>query len=129
MIPIPGETFIPTNLGMSSSGHLLWMVTGASNLPRSKATSVARARVMSGFKKPASNEADLEPRVLEDQEIPGGEQLLEKLQGSISAESDIFSAAADAVNTAMSNLLRKKQYSDEKREFRKKTRNDKKFKR
>ncbi|KAJ8425895.1 hypothetical protein Cgig2_033168 [Carnegiea gigantea] len=128
MIPIPGETFIPTNLGMSSSGDLLWMVTGASNLPRSKATSLARVRVMSGFKKPASNEAYLEPRVLEDREIPGGEQLLEKLQGSISAESDIFSAVADAVNTAMSNLLRKKQYSDEIREFRKKTRNDKKFK-
>lgn len=128
MIPIPGETFIPTNLGMSSSRDLLWMVTGASNLPRSKATSLARVRVMSGFKKPASNEADLEPQVLEDRQIPGGEQLLEKLQGSISAESGILSAAADAVNTAMSNLLRKKQYSHEKREFRKKTRNDKKFK-
>lgn len=128
MIPIPGETFIPTNLGMSSSGDLLWMVTGASNLPHSKATSLARVRVMSGFKKPASNEADLKPQVLEDREIPGGEQLLEKLQGSISAESGILSAAADAVNTAMSNLLRKKQYSHEKREFRKKTRNDKKFK-
>ena len=104
------------------------MVTGASNLPGSKATSLARVSVISGFKKPALNESDLKPRILEDKEIPGREQLLEKLQGSISAENHIFSAAADAVNTAMSNLLRKKQYCHEKREFRKKTRNDKKFK-
>lgn len=103
------------------------MITGASNLPSSKASSFARIRVLSGLNKTVS-ESDLEPKVLEDQEIPGGEQLLEKLQGSISVESAIFSAAADAINAAMSNLLRKKQYSYEKREFRKKTRNDKKNK-
>ncbi|CAO2826448.1 unnamed protein product [Amaranthus hypochondriacus] len=126
VVLVPGETFIPTRLGMALSGNL-WMITGASNLPSSKASSFARIRVLSGLNKTVS-ESDLEPKVLEDQEIPGGEQLLEKLQGSISVESAIFSAAADAINAAMSNLLRKKQYSYEKREFRKKTRNDKKNK-
>jgi len=37
-----------------------------------------------------------------------------------------MSAAAEAVRAAMSSLLMKKQYSEEKREFRKRTRNDKK---
>lgn len=122
VVPVPGETFIPTRLGMSLSGNLLWMVTGASNLPGSKAASFACIRVVSGF-----NESDVKPKVLEDQEIPGGDQLLAKLQGSVSIESADFSAAADALNAAMSSLLRKKQYSDEKREFRKKTRNDRKL--
>ncbi|KAL2935812.1 hypothetical protein RDABS01_018930 [Bienertia sinuspersici] len=122
VIPVPGETFIPTRLGMALSKNLLWMVTGASNLPGSKATSFARIRILSGF-----NESDTETRVLEDQEIPGGEKLLEKLQGSVSVQGADFSAAADTLNAAMSSLLRKKQYSNEKREFRKKTRNDKKY--
>lgn len=127
VVPIPGETFIPTRLGMTLSGNLLWMVTGASNLPGSKESSFARIKVVSSLKK-MSNDSDLEPRVLEDAEVPGGVQLLKKLQGSGFVESAIFSAAADALNAAMSSLLRKKQYSDEKRDFRKKTRNDKKFK-
>ncbi|XP_021764397.1 tRNA (guanine-N(7)-)-methyltransferase non-catalytic subunit wdr4-like [Chenopodium quinoa] len=127
VVPVPGETFIPTRLGTTLSGNLLWMVTGASNLPGSKDSSFARIRAVSCFKK-KSNDSDLEPRVLEDAEVPGGDQLLEKLQGSVSVESSVFSAAADALNAAMSSLLRKKQYSDEKRDFRKKTRNDKKFK-
>lgn len=124
---MPGETFIPTKLGMTLSGSLLWMVTGASNLPGSKESSFARIRVVSDFKK-SSHESDPEPRVLEDTEIPEGEKLLEKLQGSVSVDSAVFTAAAEALNSAMSSLLRKKQYSDEKRDFRKKTRNDKKFK-
>ncbi|XP_021762722.1 tRNA (guanine-N(7)-)-methyltransferase non-catalytic subunit wdr4-like [Chenopodium quinoa] len=127
VVPVPGETFIPTRLGTKLSGNLLWMVTGASNLPGTKESSFARIRAVSCFKK-KSNDSDLEPRVLEDTEVPGGDQLLEKLQGSVSVESTVFSAAADALNAAMSSLLRKKQYSDEKRDFRKKTRNDKKFK-
>lgn len=127
VFPIPGETFIPTKLAMSSSpsGDLLWMVTGASNLPGSKTASLSRIKIVSGLKKGAPDESDREPRVLEDGEILGGGQLLEKLQGSVSPESDAFSAAADAVNAAMSNLLRKKQYNDERREFRKKTRDRK----
>lgn len=126
MVSVPGETFIPTRLGMTLSGNLLWMVTGASNLPGSKTASFARIKLVSSLKK-ISNDSDFEPRVLKDEEIPGGEQLLQKLQGSVSIESAVFAAAADAINAAMSNLLRKKQYSDEKRDFRKKTRNDKKF--
>ncbi|KAL9243068.1 hypothetical protein vseg_017000 [Gypsophila vaccaria] len=127
VVSIPGETFIPTSVKMMSSGDLLWMVSGASNLPGSKATSFTRIKVMSGFKR-GSSEESCEPKVLDDQEIPGGEQLLEKLQGSVTVEGAIFSAVADALNVAMSNLLRKKHYSDDRREFRKKTRNDKKFK-
>ncbi|KNA23757.1 hypothetical protein SOVF_022210 [Spinacia oleracea] len=127
VVYVPGETFIPTKLGMTLSGSLLWMVTGASNLPGSKESSFARIRVVSDFKK-SSHESDPEPRVLEDTEIPEGEKLLEKLQGSVSVDSAVFTAAAEALNSAMSSLLRKKQYSDEKRDFRKKTRNDKKFK-
>ncbi|KAK9669605.1 hypothetical protein RND81_13G142900 [Saponaria officinalis] len=119
VVPVPGETFIPTSVKMMSSGDMLWMVSGASNLPGSKATSFTRVKVVSDFKP---------PKVLEDGEIPGGEQLLERLQGSLVVESAVFSAVADALNVAMSNLLRKKHYSDDKREFRKKTRNDKKFK-
>ncbi|KMT10185.1 hypothetical protein BVRB_5g119460 [Beta vulgaris subsp. vulgaris] len=126
VVSVPGETFIPTRLGMTLSGNLLWMVTGASNLPGSKTASFARIKLVSSLKK-ISNDSDFEPRVLKDEEIPGGEQLLQKLQGSVSIESAVFAAAADAINAAMSNLLRKKQYSDEKRDFRKKTRNDKKF--
>ncbi|KAK7843915.1 trna (guanine-n(7)-)-methyltransferase non-catalytic subunit wdr4 [Quercus suber] len=56
------------------------------------------------------------------------DKLLEKLQGSVSVEEKVFLAAAEAVKTSMSNLLVKKQYSTEKREFRKRARNDRKIK-
>ncbi|KAF5727059.1 tRNA (guanine-N(7)-)-methyltransferase non-catalytic subunit wdr4 [Tripterygium wilfordii] len=124
VVSIPGENFIPTSLGCSSSAELLWIVTGVSNLRGFDYPSLARVRVISGFKK-GNPDSSI---VLEDNEIPGGEKLLEKLQGTISIEENVFSAAAEAVKTAMSNLLLKKQYPSERREFRKRTRNDRKIK-
>ncbi|XVF32550.1 hypothetical protein REPUB_Repub17cG0092000 [Reevesia pubescens] len=126
VVSIVGENFIPTSLGSSISGGLLWMVTGASKLRGSDLSSLSRVKVISGFKKRSPDSTEQEPIVLADTEIPGGAKLLEKLQGSISVDEKVLLAAADAVKTAMCNLLIKKQYSVEKREFRKRTRNDKK---
>ena len=104
------------------------MITGVSNLRGSECPSLARVRVISGLKKSNSHSNEREPNVMDDNDIPGGAKLLEKLQGSLSYGEEVFLAAAEAVKTAMSNLLIKKQYSSEKREFRKRTRNDKKIK-
>ncbi|TYJ03097.1 hypothetical protein E1A91_A12G004700v1 [Gossypium mustelinum] len=128
VVSIIGENFVPTSLGSSISGGLLWMVTGASKLRGSDVSSLSRVKVISGFEKSSPDASEQEPAVLVDSEIPGGAKLLEKLQGSISVDEKVFLAAADAVKTAMCNLLIKKQYSDEKREFRKRTRNDRKSK-
>lgn len=76
--------------------------------------------------KPDSGE--VESTVLEDKDIPGGMQLLEKLQGSAEIKEEVVLAAAETLKTAMRNLLIKKQYSVEKREFRKRGRNDRKTK-
>ena len=100
------------------------MVTGVSTLHGLDSHSLARVRVVSGFRR----SDDHEPTVLQDEEIPGGEKLLEKLQGSVSIENKVFFAAAEAVKMAMCNLLIKKHYSADKRDFRKRTRNDKKIK-
>ncbi|XVF80812.1 hypothetical protein PTKIN_Ptkin15bG0105300 [Pterospermum kingtungense] len=126
VVSIVGENFIPTSLGSSISGGLLWMVTGGSKLLSSDLSSLSRVKVISGFKKNSPDSSEQEPVVLADSEIPGGAKLLEKLQGSVSIDEKVLLAAADAVKTAMCNLLIKKQYSVEKREFRKRTRNDKK---
>ncbi|XP_022758260.1 tRNA (guanine-N(7)-)-methyltransferase non-catalytic subunit wdr4 isoform X2 [Durio zibethinus] len=128
VVSIVGEIFIPTSLGSSISGGLLWMVTGASKLRSFDLSSLSRVKVISGFTKSSPDSSEQEPVVLADSEIPGGTKLLEKLQGSISIDERLSLAAADAVKTAMCNLLIKKQYTVEKREFRKRTRNDKKSK-
>ncbi|KAJ4914753.1 Transducin/WD40 repeat-like superfamily protein [Raphanus sativus] len=117
VVKIPGESFIPTSISLSTSTRLLWMVSGASN--GSNHPGYSRVRVISCIEAEPSS-------VLEDEQIPGGTKLLEKLQGKVSIEESVMSAAAEAVRAAMSSLLMKKQYSDEKREFRKRTRNDKK---
>ncbi|KAF3612227.1 hypothetical protein DY000_02044284 [Brassica cretica] len=118
VIKIPGESFMPTSISLSTSTTLLWMVSGASN-GSNHPTGYSRVRVISGIETGPSS-------VLEDELIPGGTKLLEKLQGKVSVEESVMSAAAEAVRAAMSSLLMKKQYSDEKREFRKRGRNDKK---
>ncbi|KAF9622607.1 hypothetical protein IFM89_032506 [Coptis chinensis] len=125
-----GGTFIPTSLAMSSSAEHLWIVTGASNLPALDSPSFARVSVISGLKKHGSDSSDDKPVVLDDNEIPGGSKLLEKLQGSVSISKgeEALAAAAEAVKIAMRNLLIKRQYSVEKRELRKKSRNDRKLK-
>ncbi|XP_059660481.1 uncharacterized protein LOC132306906 [Cornus florida] len=128
VVSIAAETFIPTSLGTSCSAELLWMVTGVSNQNGLGSACLARVRVVSGFSKTNADSIEHEPIVLEDPEIPGGVQLLEKLQGSVSIEKEVFLQAAETVKTAMRNLLIKKQYTFEKREFRKRGRNDKKIK-
>ncbi|XP_054802195.1 uncharacterized protein LOC129305966 isoform X2 [Prosopis cineraria] len=122
VISISGEAFVPTCLGSSSCTGMLWMVTGVSSLPGSSYPALARIRVISGF------DVEQEPAVIEDDKIPGGEKLLETLQGSTSVDENAFLAAAEAVKTAMCNLLIKKQYSAENRESKKRARNDRKLK-
>ena len=121
MVSIAGEAFVPTSLGCSPTRGTLWMVTGVSSLPGSNCPSLARVRVISGF------DDKQEPTVLEDDKVPGGEKLLESLQGSPSVDENVLLQAAEAVKTAMCNLLIKKQYSAENREIRKRTRNDRKL--
>lgn len=128
-ISIPGENFIPTSLGISSTAELLWIVTGVSNLQGfNSSTSLARVRAISGLRKVDPETGELEPVVLEDKGIPCGSKLLEKLQGSLSIKDEVFLAAAETLKTAMHHLLIKKQYSTEKREYRKRGRNDRKTK-
>ncbi|KAG5387588.1 hypothetical protein IGI04_039058 [Brassica rapa subsp. trilocularis] len=115
VIQIPGESFIPTSISVSTS--TLWMVSGASS--GSNQPGYSRVRVVSCMDSEKS-------AILEDEQIPGGTKLLEKLQGKVSIEESVMIAASEAVRTAMSSLLMKKQYSEEKRELRKRSRNDKK---
>ncbi|KAK6141380.1 hypothetical protein DH2020_024871 [Rehmannia glutinosa] len=126
VVAVKGETFIPTSIGASFSIPLLWMVMGASSLHNTDSTLLARVRVISGFGSNQSESVSHETSVLEDTEIPGGEPLLKELQGKLSIGEEAFSTAAEAVKTAMRNLLIKKNYSAERREVRKKGRNDKK---
>ncbi|XP_057965250.1 uncharacterized protein LOC131155823 isoform X2 [Malania oleifera] len=125
VVSITKGTFIPTSIGTSRSADFLWMVTGVSNLQGFDSPSLARVRVVSGFKQ---SDHELEPTFLEDDEIPGKGKLLQVLQGSVSIEDKVFLAAAEALKMAMSNLLIKKQYSVERRDFRKRRRNDRKMK-
>lgn len=125
VVPIPGETFIPTSLAAASSSNQLWMVMGASTLCTSHSAPLACVKVLNGFCESNQDSVEHEARVLEDKDLPGSEQLLQTLQGSSFIEKDALSAAAEAVKTAMCNLLIKKQYPSENREFRKRGRNDK----
>ncbi|KAJ4954425.1 hypothetical protein NE237_011208 [Protea cynaroides] len=125
-----GDIFIATSLGVSSAGRL-WMITGASNILGPNFTSLARVKVLAGFQMSSNPESsENEPVMLEDTDIPGGEKVLEKLQGSLlsAKEEKALAAATEAVKMAMRNLLIKKQYSEDRRELRKKSRNDRKLK-
>ncbi|CAI0400781.1 unnamed protein product [Linum tenue] len=130
VVSITEENFIPTSMGSSSAGELLWFVTGISKLRDADHKSLARLKVVSGLRKKGHPESpdQHKPVVLGDEEIPGSQKLLEKLQGSLSIDQSVFSAAAEAIKTAMCNLLIKKQYPTESREWRKRTRNDRKAK-
>ena len=122
VVSIAGEAFVPTCLGSSPSTVKLWMVTGVSSLPGCNYPALARVRVISDI------DVEQEPVVLGDDKVPGGEKLLETLQGTASVDDNAFLAAAEAVKTAMCHLLIKKQYPSENRESRKKCRNDRKLK-
>ncbi|GAU23380.1 hypothetical protein TSUD_334280 [Trifolium subterraneum] len=117
-----GDTFVPTCLANSPPTRELWMVTGVSSLPGYDYPSLARVLVISGI------DAEQEPVVLGDDKIPGGIKLLETLQGTAAVDDNAFLVAAEAVKAAMCNLLIKKNYPFENREYRKKTRNDRKLK-
>ncbi|KAM7501357.1 hypothetical protein LguiB_000261 [Lonicera macranthoides] len=93
VVSINEEAFVPTSLGTSFTSDLLWMVIGVSNLKKSDISSVVRIRVISGFGKNSPESVEHEPILLADKEVPGGEQLLQKLQGSLSIEKEVFSAA------------------------------------
>lgn len=126
VVSVAGETFIPTSIASSSSAPLLWMVMGASSSSTSDSALLTRVRAVSGFTADQSESFVHETSVIEDTEIPGGEPLLQELQGKLLIGEEAFSTAAEAVKTAMRNLLIKKQYSTERRELRKRGRNDKK---
>nr|XP_043621182.1 tRNA (guanine-N(7)-)-methyltransferase non-catalytic subunit wdr4 [Erigeron canadensis] len=129
VVSVTGEDFIPTSLGTSLTSDFLWMVMGVSNLPGFCSSSLARVRAITGLKKFNSESGDDSHNILEDKQVPCGENMLQQLQGSLSIDKEVFSAAAEAVKTSMRNLLIKKQYSVERRDFRKRGRNDKKGKR
>eukprot|EP01018_Ginkgo_biloba_P022016 Gb_28259 [translate_table: standard] len=135
------ENFIPTSLAFDHFSTKLWMVSGAAEMVQMdgmsatesevKASTIsafatARVRVMSIVHVGSDNH--LEARVLEYDAVPGGEKLLKTLQGDQN-DVEAATAAAEAANAALRNLLIKRQYSTETREHRKKKRNDKKLKR
>lgn len=123
VVSIAGENFVPTCLGNSPSTRMLWMVTGVSGLPGCSHPSLARLRVI------ADIDVGQEPAILGDDKVPEGKKLLETLQGTACVDENVLLAAAEAVKTAMCNLLVKKQYPQEDMESRKKSRNDSKLKR
>ncbi|XP_010917762.1 uncharacterized protein [Elaeis guineensis] len=125
------ESYVPTSLGLSDLPKHLWMVMGVSNIPTLGTTKLlSRVRVVSGFLKDPSDSSVRNAIIMGDSEVPGSEKLLEKLQGSLDvAEEEVtLAATAAAVKTSVHNLLIKKQYSLEKRELQKRSRNDKKLK-
>lgn len=125
------DSFVPTRIAMSSTAGLLWTAMGASNLPASVCSHLfVRLRVISGLHKCLLDSHGDGAFVLKDNDVPGGSTLLTTLEGSLdgSKEAQALAATAAALKVAMNNLLIKKQYSVEKRESRKKSRNDRKQK-
>lgn len=120
-------SYVPTNLCVSSLAKHLWTVMGASNQPSSGTTQLARVRVCSISCQDSSPHGH-NLLVLEDNDAPGGEKLLSKLQGSsdVTKIEATLASTTSALKMAIHNLLTKKQYSSEKREFRKRNRNDRK---
>ncbi|XP_057854632.2 uncharacterized protein LOC131064496 [Cryptomeria japonica] len=134
------DSFIPTSLAFGNCSHNLWMITGGAEVIQLDGTNpvesevknlvlaasaVTRIRVIDLTYNGSSNL--LESRVLDDASVPGGEKLLTVLQGDKS-DMETARAAAEAANTALKNLMIKRQYSTETRENRKKKRNDIKLK-
>ncbi|KZV22531.1 tRNA (guanine-N(7)-)-methyltransferase non-catalytic subunit wdr4 [Dorcoceras hygrometricum] len=130
--PYPGtlydqrEAYIPTSVSSSPLYPVLWMVMGASSLHTSDSESLVRVRAISGFAADNLESKVHETFVLEDTDVPGGMALLEELQHKLSIGKEAFVIASEAVKIATRNLLIKKHYSAERREFRKRGRNDKK---
>jgi tRNA (guanine-N(7)-)-methyltransferase subunit TRM82 len=81
---------------------------------------------MPRFQKDVQASADQGPAVLEDAEVPHGQKLLLALQGSLDASKQEEVLAA--LKVSMHKMLVKKNYSEDRREQRKRGRNDKKIK-
>lgn len=120
------KSYIPTSLASSCSEVLLWTVMGASNMPNQSASQLlTRVRIIPRFQKDVHDSA-----ALDDAEVPHGEKLLLALQGSLDAskQEEVLSAVLAALQVSMHKMLVKKNYSEERREQRKRGRNDKKIK-
>lgn len=105
---------------------------GASNMPNQSASQLlTRVRVMPRFQKGLQASADEDSAVVfADSEVPHGEKLLLALQGSLDAskQEEVLAAVLAALKVSMHKMLVKKNYSEERREQRKRGRNDKKIK-
>ncbi|CAM0876203.1 unnamed protein product [Alopecurus aequalis] len=125
------KSYIPTSLSTchAPTDHL-WTVMGASNMPNQSASQlITRVRILPRLEMQAS--ADGESSVVfEDSEVPHGEKLLLALQGSLDAskQEEALAAVLAALKVSMHKMLVKKNYSEERREQRKRGRNDKKIK-
>lgn len=132
------EHFCPTSVHFDSTG-LLWMVAGAAK----KLEDHKKTVLLDADKKPSSLKAIsclkvvstsllssvndvIQNEELKVESIPGGELLLKTIEGDLS-DSDKALALADAANVALKNLLLKRQYTHEHREYRKRMRNDRKL--
>lgn len=134
------ENFMPTSLAFDNSSCHLWLITGAAEVVRpdtmNAAESEARGSVVAasaitcvrviGLSHVGSDKL-LKATVLEGAVVPGGDELLKTLQGD-QIDTEAATATVEATNTALRNLLIKREYSTEIRENRKKKRNDKKLK-
>ncbi|XP_047315960.1 tRNA (guanine-N(7)-)-methyltransferase non-catalytic subunit wdr4-like [Impatiens glandulifera] len=128
VISIPEENFVPTSLGIGSK-DVLWMVSGISNLQGVASSCLARVRVISGLNKTNPDSIESGPVLLDDNDVPGSVELLEKLQGNLAIKKEMLLEASEILKYAMRKLLIKKHYSVENRDFRKRERNDRKNKR
>ncbi|KAM0929619.1 hypothetical protein ACQ4PT_001638 [Festuca glaucescens] len=125
------KSYIPTSLASSCWEGLVWTVMGASNMPNQSASQLlTRVRIIPLFQKDVQAAAGHDSAALDDAEVPHGEKLLLALQGSLEAskQEEVLAAVLAALKVSMHKMLVKKNYSEERREQRKRGRNDKKIK-
>lgn len=125
------KSYIPTSLASRCWEGLLWTVMGASNMPNQSASQLlTRVRIIPLIQKDVEASAGHDFAALDDAEVPHGEKLLLALQGSLdsSKQEEVLAAVLAALKVSMHKMLVKKNYSEERREQRKRGRNDKKIK-
>jgi tRNA (guanine-N(7)-)-methyltransferase subunit TRM82 len=125
------KSYIPTSLASRCWEGLLWTVMGASNMPNQSASQLlTRVRIIPLIQKDVEASAGHDFAALDDTEVPHGEKLLLALQGSLdgSKQEEVLAAVLAALKVSMHKMLVKKNYSEERREQRKRGRNDKKIK-
>ncbi len=125
------ENAPPTSLSFDSGGNL-WLVSGAAETVEMgdefvtpEALAVAQVQAQ-GIAMAAVTHVQVvrDCVLLGGMSVPGGELLLHTLQGHQAGVQDV-TAATEAAELAMKNLLSKRQYTAEQRELRKRMRNDK----